>query len=164
MRAKGLFLAGLFWIISSAAFSADPDVLMQAVSFAVTGSDATKVVAVDRAQCVFKIGDDTYYLNNIYTDRIAIQSWSNKLNQNWATVEIHGKKKVVDHYTPQPTFTGSDYDKQMMSIDPHYFATKAKTTSSSDETIHVTTREYDRLSKAWQYIYANGCKGMTSPF
>jgi hypothetical protein len=60
MRAKGLFLSSLFWIIPSAAFSADPDVLMQAVSFAVTGSDATKVVAVDRAQCIFKVGEDTY--------------------------------------------------------------------------------------------------------
>jgi hypothetical protein len=148
MQAKGLFLSCLFWVIPSAAFSADPDVLMQAVSFAVTGSDATKVVAVDRAQCIFKVGEDTYYFNNIYTDRILIRNWTNKLNDNWATVDIHGKKKVVDHYTPAPRFTGSDLDRQMMALDPNYFATKASTTSSTDDSIRVSTREYDRLQKA----------------
>ena len=141
MGAKGLLLSCLL-LSPCTALAANDDVLMQAVSFAVTGSDANKVVVVDRAQCIFRVKDDTYYFNNIYTDRVAIQYWTNKLFQ-WATVDIHGKKKVVDHFSPPP---------------------KGQTTSSSDETIYVNTRESDRLKKAWEYIYANGCKGMTSPF
>jgi hypothetical protein len=163
VRAKGLLLSGLL-LSPCAALAVNDDVLMQAVSFAVSGSDANKVVVVDRAQCIFKVKDDTYYFNNIYTDRVAFQYWKNKLGDEWATVDIHGKKKVVDHYSPPPTFTGSELDRQLMADNPNYFATKGQTASSSDETIRVNTRESDRLKKAWAYIYANGCKGMTSPF
>jgi hypothetical protein len=53
---------------------ADSDVLLQAVSFAITGSDANKVVAIDRQQCIFKMENYRYYLNRIRTDRITSQN------------------------------------------------------------------------------------------
>ena len=68
------------------------DVLLQAVSFAITGSDGSKVTAIDRARCVFKVEDDTYFLNNVYVDRISIREFGKpQVGVAWATVELHGK-------------------------------------------------------------------------
>jgi hypothetical protein len=163
MRATALFLSGLLFA-SNFAFAGDSDVLTQAVSFAITGSDATKVVVVDRAQCIFKINNFTYYLNSVYSDRISVRNWSNKIGNYWATVDLHGKRKIVEEFIPAPVFTGSEADKLLMAGDPNYFATKAQTSAATDYSIRVETRESERLIKAWQYIYANGCKGLTSPF
>jgi hypothetical protein len=41
---------------------------------------------------------------------------------------------------------------------------EANSTSYTDYKLQIDTDESARLTKAWQYIYANGCKGMTSPF
>jgi hypothetical protein len=132
------------------------DILLQAVSFAITGSDGSNVTAIDRAQCVFKVENDTYFLNNVYVDRISIR----KFEFVGAMVELHGKKKVVD--SPPAKHTGSALDKMMMQDHPDDF--KGGRTAASDKTIMVYTNESDRLVKAWEYIYANGCKGATSPF
>jgi hypothetical protein len=140
------------------------DVLLQAVSFAITGSDGTDVVAVDRKQCVFRIGNDTYFLNNVYTDRISIEHWKNKLNSRWVTVAIHGKKKIIEHVSQPRKYTGSEVDQMLLREDPNYFSSDRTSTAVTDETLRVDTIESARVAKAWQYIYANGCKGMTSPF
>jgi hypothetical protein len=127
-------------------------------------TDDSKVIVADRAQCIFKINNFTYHLNNVYADRIAVRNWSNKIGNFWATVDLHGKRKIVEEFVPAPVFTGSETDRLLMAGDPNYFATKAQTSVATDYTIRVETRESERLIKAWQYIYANGCKGMTSPF
>jgi hypothetical protein len=163
MRTTAVALTGLV-LVSSVALAGDPEVLTQAVSFAITGTDATKVTVVDRAQCIFKINNFTYYLNNVFADRIYVRNWSNKLGNFWATVDLHRKRKIVEEFVPAPVFTGSESDRLLMAGDPNYFATKAQTSTATDYTIRVETRESERLTKAWQYIYANGCKGMTSPF
>lgn len=162
MRTFGAVILSL--TIAQAAFGSESDVLLQAVSFAITGSDGSKVSTIDRAHCVFKIGEDTFYLNNVYTDRIAFQKWSNKLGDVWATVDLHGKSKVVEHFSTPPTFTGSELDRAMMAEDPNYFARKGQTSAGADYTIKVSTRESERLVKEWRYIYASGCKGLQSPF
>ena len=148
----------LVLLLAPAQAIAADDILLQAVSFAITGSDGSKVTAIDRAQCVFKVENDTYFLNNVYVDRIFIKNWNNL----FATVDLHGKKKVVDHYSPPRKYAGSEIDKMKMQDHPEYF--KGGTTAANDQTIWVNTNESDRLVKAWEYIYANGCKGMTSPF
>jgi hypothetical protein len=157
-----LFYAATLITISSAFPSlATDDVLVQAVSFAITGSDASPVVSVDRQHCIFRVNSNTYYLDNIYTNRIAIRNLKNQLGQFWSVVEIHGKEKVVDianHPVQEPrvlTEALKNYYRELYD---------ANSTSVSDHTIRVDTHESDRLVKAWQYIYAHGCKGMTSPF
>ena len=55
MRAA-LFLFG--FLLFPTASLAESDVLLQAVSFAITGSDASKVVAKNQRQCIFKVGVD----------------------------------------------------------------------------------------------------------
>jgi hypothetical protein len=49
-----------------------------------------------------------------------------------------------------------------MQDHPDYF--KGGRAAESDKTIMIVTNEIDRVAKAWEYIYANGCKGETSPF
>jgi hypothetical protein len=151
-----LFLFGLMFY--PAAALAEPDVLLQAVSFAITGSDASKVVAINRQQCIFKVENYAYHLNRIYTDRITFQS---KKDRVW--VEIHGKTNVVDLWDPPAAKDdGSERMREMKASMPEVFL--PTTQSLADYTIEVVTTETDRLKRAWEYIYANGCKGMTSPF
>jgi hypothetical protein len=49
---------------------AEIDVFIRAVGFALTGSDNTEPKALDRKNCVFQIGEGTYRLNNVQTDRL----------------------------------------------------------------------------------------------
>jgi hypothetical protein len=65
MLVRGLVTLFICLLIEQAT-GAESDVLLQAVSFAITGSDANRVVAVDRARCIFRVKSDTYYFNNIY--------------------------------------------------------------------------------------------------
>jgi hypothetical protein len=152
-----------FGCIAGGVAVAESDVLLQAVSFAVTGSDANKVIIIDLPQCIFRVKDDTYYFNNMFTDRISFQNLHNQRGSVWTNVDLHGKKKVIEHYSPPVPFTGSELDQEMKKI-PGYFNPAGHTSSATDETIRVDTRESERLVKAWQYIFANGCKGITSPF
>ena len=163
MRKTVVLFTGLV-LVSSVAQAGDPEVLTQAVSFAITGTDASKVIVADRSQCIFKINNFTYYLNNVYAGPNSVRNWSNKLGNFWATVDLHGKRKIVEEFVPAPVFIGSDNDRILMAVDPNHFATKAQTSVATDYTIRVQTRKSEPLIKAWQYIYANGCRGMISPF
>jgi hypothetical protein len=158
MRAA-FFLLGLMFY--PAASLADSDVLLQAVSFAITGSDASKVVAIDRQRCIFKVDDDTYYFNSIYTDRIQLKGMKNNLTI-WTEVFLHGKTKVVDVFSAPLKYSGTEIEKMIKAETPRVY--QPHTDSYADYDFRVFTSEIDRLKRAWEYIYANGCKGMTSPF
>ena len=70
----------------TAASAASDTSLMRAVTFALTGSDGTKVDALDSSNCVLQVKSEKYfrddrytaidifYLNNVDPDRIAIQN------------------------------------------------------------------------------------------
>jgi hypothetical protein len=141
---------------------AESDVLLQAVSFAVTGSDAANVAVIDRKQCVFRVGSETYHFNHIYTDRISFQTMKDKISV-WTNVNIHGTTTVVETYSEGMKFMGTEMDYAMMAKNPNFFD-RSRTDNSVDYTIRVETNETDRLVRAWQYIFAHGCKGMKSPF
>jgi hypothetical protein len=152
---------GLLSGLAVAPARADSDVLLQAVSFAVTGSDANRVVVVDRAKCIFRVRSNTYYFNNVYTDRITFRDLQNKLGRVWTEVELHGKEKVSDianttvQEPVQLTKELNDYYREVY---------EANSTSYADYTLRIETHESARLRKAWQYVFANGCRGITSPF
>ena len=147
-------------LVAHSAYAAD-DVLTQAVSFAVTGSDANRVVVVDRAKCVFRVKSNTYYFNNIYADRISFQNLHNRLGRVWTTIEMHGKQKVADISTVSVQ-EPAELSKELRDYYREVY--DANSTSYADYTLQIDTHESVRLIKAWQYIYANGCKGITSPF
>lgn len=151
MRYMGMALAVL---MMNGAWAAD-DVFMQAVGFAVSGSDAGKVASIDRQQCVFKVNKDN-------TDRVTVQGKKNRYGSVWAEVELHGKSKLAEIYSAPPEDRGTELDRQMRAADSRFF--EPHTDSYADYTLVVQTNEQDRLIRAWQYIYANGCKGLKSPF
>jgi hypothetical protein len=116
------------------------DALLQAISFAITGSDATPVIILDRRDCVFRLEANTYYFNNIDPTRVTFLNFTRPVRGDYTRVGIHGKAKVIDMVSSGQTFSHADYE------------------------LMVVTNEPARLIRAWQYIYANGCKGATSPF
>jgi hypothetical protein len=104
-----------------------------------------EVKAIDRANCVFAYQDNVFHLNNVHVDRINIQGWKNAVEQ-WTEVELHGDDVVVEHTyastEPRPT----------------------KPVAYKQWKLNLKTHEVDRVSRAWQYIYSNGCIGKKSPF
>jgi hypothetical protein len=160
MKATGL-LFGLA-LLPSVSFAAS-DVLLQAVSFAVTGSDANEVLVLHRQHCIFQVDSQTYYFNNIYTDRISFQNMKNGMGDVWTNIEIHGNKTVVELHSEGVKFKGTELDYAMKATNPNFFD-QQHTYGYADYSLRVNTRESTRVVKAWQYIFANGCKGMKSPF
>jgi hypothetical protein len=82
----------------------ETDVFMQAVGFALTGSDDAVVKAIDRANCVFAYQDNVFHLNNVQVDRIQMQGWEMKgaytkggQPYQWINVGLHGEDVVVEH-------------------------------------------------------------------
>jgi hypothetical protein len=83
MRAISAFAASRWAVIVAALICsrafADSDTLLQAVGFALTGSDNAKVQPIDRANCVFRVDSDNsglavFHLNNVQLDRVVIQN------------------------------------------------------------------------------------------
>ena len=152
----------LTFVIAGQAAHAATDVLLRAVGFAVIGSDAAKVVVVDLKNCIFKVDNQIYYFNNMYSDRITFQNVKNGMDETWTNVGIHGNKTVVDLYSEGATFRGTELDYRLKAANPRLFQPSSH--SHADFILRVNTREPARLVKAWQYIFANGCKGTRSPF
>lgn len=146
------------------------DVFMQAASFALTGSDTEEVVAIVRADCIFRVGGGTYYLNNVHLDRLNIQSWKNGFGHRWVTIDLRGDTTVYesvdpglsdeDRYESNPDI--QEFNKLMRERRPDLF--KPRLIKASEKTLRLDTDEYDRVVRAWQYLYANGCVGKASPF
>jgi hypothetical protein len=126
----------LFFLLVPVRATAGDDALLQAVSFVITGSDASPVTVIERVQCVFKVDDTTYFFNNMDMGRLHWSRWTNKLGHEWMTFELHGKRKVAENAQGSVT----------------------------DRTLTVMSGERDRLLRAWQYIYSHGCKEAKSPF
>ena len=171
-----LLLAGVTVLVGSPVH-AESDVLIQAVGFALTGSDNAKVRTINRKDCVFAIGDDTYYLNNVQVDRLAFEKWESKnpagiVVERWLTAELHGHETVYETIErPEPPPRESDYPakfvEELKRSDPNFFNQKAKPAvrkTSKQASVRLATSETDRINRAWQYIYANGCVGTKSPF
>jgi len=161
----------------SAPVCAAPDAFRSAVAFALTGSDNTEIQIIDRADCIFSVDDRTFYLNNVDADRISITKWARKTafeQQEYFTVELHGEPTVYvyDKTTTNEeiiksfsdTAGGREVLKAMKVQSPDYFEPKHVHNVSNETTLILPTKEGDRLTRAWRYIYANGCTGKKSPF
>ena len=73
MRMAFAFAVALMLACGSAA-RGEPDALMRAVSFALTGrDDADPKVIGKRTDCVFAVNDGLFHLNNVHPDRITIR-------------------------------------------------------------------------------------------
>ena len=92
------------------------DVLTQAVSFAITGSDGKVVDVIDKRNCIFRIGGRTYYLNNILTNGITFQPYTRQIG-NYTRVGIHGKSKVMVEIYQGVAQPVTDYELMVGSPD-----------------------------------------------
>ena len=180
MRPPIVILVSLVAAFVAASSLAD-DTLLKAVTFALTGSDDAKVLVINRAECVFKIvypnvpsnsGDisaEAFHLNNIHVERIAIQGWVQKTalgETRTVTVDLHGEG-VVYEQTREAGNTQGVSNEVLEDIrrspgGPQWFVRHVN--KSNETTLRLYTRETERVERAWQYIYANGCVGKKSPF
>lgn len=163
----------------AAAPTAAADTLSQAVSFAITGTDDAKVRAIDAKDCVYAVDEATYRLNNIHVDRIALKSWTEQSvvagvarERPFVTVELHGDKTIYETVTVTPASTDEegltpDMVHEFKKHDPNFFKPQPKRTERTalkQAHLKLWTSELDRVKRAWEYIYANGCTGKKSPF
>lgn len=147
---------------------AESDALLQAIGFALTGSDDAKVQPIDRANCVFRIENEVFHFNNIQVDRLVIrnsrppptaddspsakairEAISGRHVDPTLVVELHGNAPVYESIN---IFRDAGFD------------VPGPNPSSNEYTIELTTNESDRVERAWQYIYSHGCVGQKSPF
>jgi hypothetical protein len=158
-RALSCAVAGGILFLVGAPVWAEPDVLMRAVSFALTGrDDADPKVIGDRANCVFAIGDDLFRLNNVQTYRIEIQGWHRQRAwgpEQWVAVRLHGDDVVFEETIEPPKDDGSELMRQMRESSPELF--KLHHYTYVEYELNLMTKDEDRVKKAWQYIYGNGC-------
>jgi hypothetical protein len=140
------------------AAAAEPG-LLKAISFALTGSDASTFEFSDSSQCIVHRmvssahghGEETYYLNRVDPARTAFTQYTQKypeyaMSQSFSTVELHGEGTVYEYHwiTDRPAFDD--------------------TFRTADHEITVYTSEHSRLLRAWKYLYSHGCQAAHSSY
>ncbi|MGA7676415.1 MAG: hypothetical protein WCA78_15385 [Rhizomicrobium sp.] len=167
-RLKLAILAGATLAAISVPTLAANDPFLAAVTFALTGSDDADVQIIDRAHCVFALNAKTingevrgeiFYLNNVDAGRLKFQPWQN-IAGKWIEVELHGSSVVYK-------FTG-DYEMEANSVLDQQTQEKlqglTRPRQADTFTIKIYTDEYQRVIRAWNYLYAHGCTSQKSPF
>jgi hypothetical protein len=144
---------------------AEPDALVHAAGFALTGSgDVDAKLVGDPADCVFGIKHDLFRLNNVYTDLIKIEAHqSPRLGaaEQWITVSLQGEGVVFETTVEPPQDDGSELMRQMRLQSPELFSSHHYTYTQHE--LYLTTKDQDGVKRAWQYIYGHGCTGKRSP-
>lgn len=144
----------------------DRDVMLKAINFALTGSDAISYDFEGASNCqvireTAKDSDEwhsieVFHLDNIDASRIVLNKYQLKYTdriEDWVDIELHGEDVVrEDRATRTHVY---QYSHETVHEGP---------TKQNDYKYKLQTKEYDRLVRAWQYIYAHGCKSATSSF
>ncbi|MDN7903158.1 hypothetical protein QZM18_03340 [Burkholderia diffusa] len=160
--------------IAASAAGHQDETLLQAVGFALTGSDNVPKV-VDRQACVFAVGSAVFHLNNVEVDRIIFQNTVKNSpgygEVRLVTVELHGDDTVYEADVPEK-YDHSDAPGLPAEIVAKLKEDKAEHpeqyiphhTSSNEYKTTLVTNESDRVQRAWTYIYTHGCTGTKSSF
>lgn len=153
-------------VFSCPSVSANDDVLLRAVGFSVTGSDDADAKILNRANCVFRVGNDTYHFNNIDTDRLNMKNWEQKFPayiRHFTSIELHGDNIVYETVVePQFKADGTANMEAYKKAMPELF--KTQHFSYRERALEIDTNEPERLARAWTYIYSNGCTSAKSSF
>jgi len=70
---------------------------------------------------------------------------------------LHGDDVVFEDTIEPPKDDGSELVRQMRKSSPELF--KSHHYTYVEYEFHLMTNDEDRVKKAWQYIYGNGCTG-----
>jgi hypothetical protein len=173
MKATFAFFAASILTVSMA--SAQADLFLVAVGFALTASDDTKVKLIDRTNCVFQVGKDVYRLNNVDIDRIKFESFviagGMSDGEHITRVYLHGKATVYEFFDKPLAFYYLEHasesekpgiERLLKQEYPDYY--KPQHNLSNEHTLYLKTNEGERVQRAWSYIYQHGCSGTKSPF
>jgi hypothetical protein len=158
----------LRWLLLAApslnSMAADQNPFQKAVSFALTGVDDAPVITESQADCVFRVegritsGDDetksieVYHLNNVDPGRIVIQQMVQTvgpIRNEYIEIRLYGEDTV---YEDRAIY---HWNNPQRTVGPE---------KSSQQTLGIYTKEYDRMVRAWKYIYSHGCRGAKSSF
>jgi hypothetical protein len=156
---KGTIL--IAFLLACGAAQATPEIgdgtLLKAINFALTGSDYIKYAFTERRSCVVSwtrpsvdpkiLAVETFHINNIDASRVRFQKIK-KADQfsaeDFVRVELHGESVIQENGFIPPV------ENVFMRF--------------NDLQLDLHTNEMDRLMRAWQYIYAHGCKSGQSSF
>ena len=121
--------------------------MLQAVTFVLTGSDVGDVRLIDPATCTYDVpivgstNTMRYHLNNVDIRRSTVVGYHNALNDQWTQVELRGPSVIYEFIQ----------DGRSMS-------------QTSQSSMRLGTAEFERVKRAWSYIYSHGCRYSASPF
>jgi hypothetical protein len=144
----------------------ESDLLLKTVAFALTANDETKVESLDRGDCVFRVNNEIYRLNNVRLDRLGFQDQLRRLKDREhrvTLVSLSGEATVqesiykgLDENNNQLT---PEIMQQLKENFPDVF--KSHNTALNHVTLVLPTDDGRRVREAWRFIYSHGCKGAT---
>jgi hypothetical protein len=123
---------------------------MRAVRFALAGSDDYQPIAIDRGKCVFRLGKDTFYLNNVHVDRLKIQGWKRTSFRSgtsyYVTVSLHSDDVVYEHTTRPEVDDGSARTAEIKRAFPEAFTIQQE--KHREKELRLDTADQDRVTRA----------------
>jgi hypothetical protein len=135
----------------------DDTALLKAINFALTGRDDITYTFADRLNCVVRWirpsaqagvqAVQTFYLNEVDVSRIAFFkiTETTQYDKEYLTrVELHGES-TIEQNTFDPAVGTQPFELTQTRLDLH-------------------TAEYNRVLRAWRYIYAHGCASSKTSF
>jgi hypothetical protein len=137
----------------------DPDTLLRAINFALLGTDTPSFKWKSAEDCVvISVTDGTaatftevLHLNNVNFSRISIRQYQLKYSdhvEDYVEVGLHGED-VVRESTMEPK------SADVPHLEPG---------TQMEYTYKRQTKEYERMVRAWKYIYSHGCRSARSSF
>ena len=151
---KAIALMTLLLTLGTA--QAADETLLKAVTFALTGTDDAHVTALDWDQCVFRVEEvnvtETYHLGNVDPARTTFER-----------VKSTSEYGDVSYFVDVSIFGEGTVYEILSRFEDKTGAPLIKRESASDQ-LRLATHEYERVVRAWKYIYLHGCKGHPSSF
>ena len=164
------FFGLLFWFfVPTAGYAdADSDVLLKTVAFALTANDETRVEPIDQDNCVFRVNNDIYRLNNVRLDRIRFQDQVRRLKNREHRVtlvllsgETTVQETIYEGVDENNNELPAEVMQQMKEEFPDVF--KAHNTRLNRVILVLPTDDGRRVRDAWGFIYSRGCSGTKAP-
>jgi hypothetical protein len=146
--------------------ASETEVLLKTVAFALTANDETKVEPIDQGNCVFRVNNEIYRLNNVRLDRLRFQDQVRKLkNREHRVTLVFLSGDATVH---ESLYEGLDENNNqipaeiMQQLKENFPAVfKAHNTPSNQARLVLPTDDGRRVRDAWQFIYSHGCSGTT---
>lgn len=154
---------------------ADEAIFLKAVNYFFTGDELRGVGVVDRANCIFEVKDNSTVNNSLdktlkYIIRLnnvdrARSKISHVLDQSYGyhSVQVVLRGEGVAELPAAPAHMVPVFSP-FAPAEPDALVPEREASVRSEYTFSVSTDEFDRVVRAWNYIYSHGCKEQKSSF